>query len=54
MEGPIVLQIQKLKNVSAPRENQESHGAPPFIRLTLTDGHASFGALEMEKINKLS
>ena len=54
MEGPLVLQIQKLRNVSAPRDNPESQGAPPLFKLTLTDGHSNIVAIEMEKINKLT
>ena len=48
-----IVQLVKLTNVSAPKENQESQGAPAMFRLTLTDGHTNIAAIEMEKINKL-
>ena len=53
VDGPFVLQIQKLRNLSAPKENEESQAAPPIFKVTLTDGHSTCAAVEMEKINNL-
>ncbi|EDO31882.1 predicted protein [Nematostella vectensis] len=38
IKGPIVLQIQKLRNISAPKANEESNHAPRLLKLQLTDG----------------
>ena len=47
------MQIQKVRNVSAPKENEESHGAPRLLKLYLTDGQTSCCAIELEMIDKL-
>ena len=49
VEGALVLQIQKIKNVSVPSGKQ--HDPLPnkrLLRLLLTDGHSSIDALEVE------
>ncbi|CAB3235794.1 unnamed protein product [Arctia plantaginis] len=38
LESPVVLQIQKIRNVSAPKANEESSSAPRMLKLTLHDG----------------
>lgn len=53
IEGPFVLQVMKIRNVTAPKENEESQTAPPMLRVSLTDGHTSCNALDMDKIPKL-
>ena len=53
MDGPFVMQIQKIRNVTAPKENEESQAAPQMLKLTLTDGHLNCIALQMDNINKL-
>ena len=53
--GGIVLQINKIRNVSAPKINEDSSVAPRMIKLTLSDGHNSVQAVEMQpKIDKLN
>ena len=42
---PLVLQVQKCRNVSAPKSNQEDSRAPPLLLLTLTDGHSTCSAV---------
>ncbi|XP_075159760.1 tudor domain containing 3 [Haematobia irritans] len=54
INGRIVLQIQKIRNISAPKANEESTVAPRFLQLELTDGVNSILALEMERIPNLS
>ena len=51
LEGPLVTQVQKVRNVAAPKANEESGFAPRMLKLTLTDGVTSLNALEMETIN---
>ncbi|KAL6259056.1 hypothetical protein P5V15_008978 [Pogonomyrmex californicus] len=53
-QGNIVLQIQKIRNVSAPKGNEESKAAPRMLKLSLTDGKNNFQALEVEHISTLS
>ncbi|XP_021916755.1 tudor domain-containing protein 3 isoform X3 [Zootermopsis nevadensis] len=52
--GKIVVQIQKIRNVSAPKANEESRAAPRMLRLTLTDGHSCCQAVELESVPALS
>ncbi|ELU08898.1 hypothetical protein CAPTEDRAFT_225700 [Capitella teleta] len=54
VDGPFVLQITKIRNVSAPKDNEESQGAPKLLRLMLTDGHLTCSALQMDNIPELS
>ena len=51
--GKIVVQIQKIRNVSAPKANEESRSAPRMLKLTLTDGHTCCQAVELESIPSL-
>lgn len=51
--GKIVVQIQKIRNVSAPKANEESRAAPRMLKLTLTDGHNCCQAVELESIPAL-
>ena len=52
-QGNIVLQIQKIRNVAAPKGNEESRTAPRMLKLSLTDGKNNFQALEVEHISTL-
>lgn len=49
VKGPIVLQIQKVKNVALPSTKQY-HPSPSrrLLRLQLTDGHVYCSAVETE------
>jgi hypothetical protein len=48
--GKIVVQIQKIRNVSAPKANEESRAAPRMLKLTLTDGQICCQAVELESV----
>lgn len=52
--GRIVLQIQKMRNISAPKANEESTTAPRFLQLELSDGVNTIAALELERIASLN
>ncbi|XP_013111484.2 tudor domain-containing protein 3 [Stomoxys calcitrans] len=52
--GRIVLQIQKMRNISAPKANEESSVSPRFLQLELTDGVNSILALELERLSNLN
>ncbi|XP_009877165.1 PREDICTED: tudor domain-containing protein 3-like, partial [Apaloderma vittatum] len=54
LEGPCVLQIQKIRNVAAPKDNEESQAAPRMLRLQMTDGHTSCTAVEYSSMSKIS
>ncbi|KAL8566715.1 hypothetical protein ACOMHN_050363 [Nucella lapillus] len=54
LEGPAVLQIQKLRNVSAPKDNEESQAAPRLWKITTTDGHATVAAVCLQPLKNLS
>ena len=53
IQGPIVVQLQKIRNVSAPTINQDSQGAPRMLRLNLTDGVIHCVAIEYQSIGSL-
>ncbi|CAH1981201.1 unnamed protein product [Acanthoscelides obtectus] len=50
----VVLQIQKIKNISAPKANEDSQAAPRMLKLSLTDGDGYVQALEVKNIGTLS
>ncbi|MBN3276040.1 TDRD3 protein, partial [Polyodon spathula] len=54
LEGPCILQIQKIRNVSAPKDNEESQGAPRMLRLQMTDGHTNCLGVEFKHLSKIS
>ncbi|XP_029284417.1 tudor domain-containing protein 3 isoform X2 [Cottoperca gobio] len=54
LEGPCVLQLQKVRNVSAPKDHEESQGAPRMLRLQMTDGHTTCVGLEFKHLSKIS
>ncbi|KAJ6661684.1 hypothetical protein lerEdw1_013206 [Lerista edwardsae] len=54
LEGPCVLQIQKVRNIAAPKDNEESQAAPRMLRLQMTDGHTSCTAIEYNYMSKIS
>ncbi|XP_072266588.1 tudor domain-containing protein 3 isoform X3 [Pyxicephalus adspersus] len=54
IDGPCVLQIQKIRNVSAPKDNEESQAAPRMLRLQMTDGHTVCTAIEFNYLSKVS
>ncbi|XP_019740185.1 tudor domain-containing protein 3 isoform X1 [Hippocampus comes] len=53
LEGPCVLQLQKLRNISAPKDI-ESQGGPRMLRLQMTDGHTTCVGLEFQHLTKIS
>jgi hypothetical protein len=50
LHTPIVLQVVKVKNVSAPCDNQASQHTPRMLKLQLTDGHLRCFGLELAPI----
>ena len=52
-EADCVVQLVKLRNIAAPKENESSMAAPPLYKMTLTDGHAHCNAILIGEINKL-
>ncbi|XP_045764107.1 tudor domain-containing protein 3 [Maniola jurtina] len=54
LEKPIVVQIQKIRNVAAPKANEESTSAPRMLKFTLHDGKSSCTGLETTSIPNLS
>uniref|UniRef100_A0A671QNF7 Survival of motor neuron-related-splicing factor 30 n=1 Tax=Sinocyclocheilus anshuiensis TaxID=1608454 RepID=A0A671QNF7_9TELE len=54
LEGPCVLQVQKIRNVAAPKDHEESQAAPRMLRLLMTDGHTSCTGLEYKQLSKIS
>lgn len=53
LEGPCVLQVLKVRNVSAPKDHEESQGAPRMLRLQMTDGHTTCVGLEFKHLSKI-
>ncbi|XP_044737325.1 tudor domain-containing protein 3-like [Chrysoperla carnea] len=54
LTGPIVLQIQKIRNISAPKSNESSGAAPRLIKLILSDGHTTCQAIEFGQISNIN
>ncbi|XP_065652161.1 tudor domain-containing protein 3 isoform X2 [Hydra vulgaris] len=50
INGPIVLQVHKQSNISAPSINQESSSVPRLLKLTLTDGKLNCVAIEYSRL----
>lgn len=49
VEGPLVLQIQRVKNIALPSTRQFSTNSNRrLLRVQLTDGQVSLAAVEME------
>lgn len=53
LPGPLVLQVAKMRNVSAPKAFEDSGGAPRMLRVSLTDGCITVQALEVQTIKPL-
>uniref|UniRef100_A0A1A9X118 Survival of motor neuron-related-splicing factor 30 n=1 Tax=Glossina brevipalpis TaxID=37001 RepID=A0A1A9X118_9MUSC len=51
--GRIVLQIQRIRNVSAPKANEESTVAPRLLQFELTDGIQTIQGIELEHLSCL-
>lgn len=43
----------KIRNVAAPKDNEESQAAPRMLRLQMTDGHISCTAVEFSYLSKI-
>jgi len=43
----------KIRNIAAPKENENSQTAPPLYKITLTDGTYNVNALTLEDVSKL-
>lgn len=42
-----------MRNVSAPKDHEESQGAPRMLRLQMTDGHTTCVGLEFKHLSKI-
>ncbi|XP_005169468.2 tudor domain-containing protein 3 isoform X1 [Danio rerio] len=54
LEGPCVLQVQKIRNVAASKDHEESQAAPRMLRVQMTDGHTACTGLEFKQLSKIS
>ncbi|XDV51126.1 hypothetical protein PO909_020063 [Leuciscus waleckii] len=54
LEGPCVLQVQKIRNVAASKDHEESQAAPRMLRVQMTDGHTLCTGLEFKHLSKIS
>ncbi|XP_078258879.1 tudor domain-containing protein 3 isoform X3 [Rhinoraja longicauda] len=54
LEGPCVLQIQKIRNISAPKDHEESQAAPRMLRVQFTDGHVNCIGVEFGHLSKIN
>lgn len=54
LNGPFVLQVGKIRNVSAPKDNEHSSVAPRMLKLSLTDGSNTVNAIEYEQLSDIS
>uniref|UniRef100_A0A4W3GVM0 Survival of motor neuron-related-splicing factor 30 n=1 Tax=Callorhinchus milii TaxID=7868 RepID=A0A4W3GVM0_CALMI len=53
LEGPCVLQIQKIRNISAPKDNEDSQAAPRMLRVQFTDGNVNCIGVEFSQLSKI-
>ncbi|KAK6018035.1 hypothetical protein OSTOST_16429 [Ostertagia ostertagi] len=53
LNGPVVLQLIRYRNVSQPKVKEDVRGSSDIARLSLTDGHTSISALLLENIKGL-
>lgn len=54
LSGGLVLQVSKIRNVSAPKINEESGAAPRMLKMSLTDGKVTCHAIELSKVDGIS
>ncbi|XP_051957241.1 tudor domain-containing protein 3-like isoform X1 [Xyrauchen texanus] len=54
LEGLCILQVQKIRNVAAPKDHEESQAAPRMLRVHMTDGHTTCTGLEIAQMSKIS
>ena len=47
------MQLAKLRNIGAPKDNENSNTAPKMFKLALTDGTTNLNALVMGDVQKL-
>ncbi|XP_054268822.1 tudor domain-containing protein 3 [Macrosteles quadrilineatus] len=52
--GNVIVQVQKVRNISAPKANEDSQAAPRMLKILLTDGHTTCYGIEVEHITSLS
>ncbi|KAG8248854.1 tudor domain-containing protein 3 [Homalodisca vitripennis] len=52
--GNVIVQVQKVRNISAPKANEDSQAAPRMLKIVLTDGHTVCHAIEVETVSVLS
>lgn len=52
--GRIVLQVQRVRNIAAPKSNEESKAAPRLLQVELSDGQTVLQALELEPVPALN
>ncbi|CAL4137031.1 unnamed protein product, partial [Meganyctiphanes norvegica] len=52
--GPLVVQVSKVRNFSAPKAFQESGGAPRMLGVTFTDGTNYCTGIEIQNIKAIS
>jgi len=55
VDGPFILQIQKVRNVAVPKESDhlQGDGGQKLMRLSLTDGQGTCTAVDMNGISGL-
>ncbi|KAK7081646.1 tudor domain-containing protein 3 [Halocaridina rubra] len=51
---PLVLQVSKVRNVSAPKAFEESGTAPRLLKVSMTDGSTTVHGLEVQNIKLIS
>ncbi|XP_023178140.2 tudor domain-containing protein 3 [Drosophila hydei] len=54
LPGGVVLQVQRVRNIAAPKSKEESKAAPRLLQLELSDGQTVLQALELEPVPALS
>ncbi|GCB76408.1 hypothetical protein scyTo_0015481, partial [Scyliorhinus torazame] len=54
LQGPCVLQLQKIRNISAPKDHEESQAAPRMLRVQMTDGNVNCIGIEFSHLSKIS
>ncbi|WKY09094.1 hypothetical protein Q1695_001892 [Nippostrongylus brasiliensis] len=54
LNGPVVLQLTRFRNVSQPKVKEDVKSSNDVVRLSLTDGHTSVSAVLLESVKGLT
>jgi len=54
LDGGFVLQVTKVRNIAAPKANEESQASTRMLKISLTDGKSTIHGVEVSKLDGIS